>query len=103
MIIQATTPTIVYVLPFSTADVKTAEITLKYVDNNKKILITKPTELCEFDENTISTMLTQEETARLPAPADAEVQLCITTADDKVMATIVERVSIRRLLKEVEV
>ena len=101
--IQGTTPTIIYVLPFETSGVKTAEIILQYVDQHKKIQITKGTEECEIGDKTISATLTQEETAQLPAPADVEVQLCITTTDDKVMATVIEIVSVKRLLKEVEV
>ena len=101
--IRGTTPTIIYELPFPTNEVKTAEITIQYVDNHKKILITKETDDCVIGDNTISTTLTQEETVQLPAPSDIEVQLYITTTDDKIMATVVERVSVKRLLKEVEV
>ena len=96
--IQGTTPTILYNLPFSSSLIKSAEITIKYIDNYKKILIKKELSDCELGENTISTMLTQEETLAIPAKSTVSVQLRILTVDDVVMATEVNTVTVKRLL-----
>lgn len=96
--IQGTTPTILYNLPFSASLIKSAEITIKYIDNYKKILIKKELSDCELGETTISTMLTQEETLAIPAKSSVSVQLRILTVDDVAMATEVSTVTVKRLL-----
>lgn len=98
--IKGTTPTLQFNLPFGTSLIKTAEIVVAYVDANKEMLIIKTVDKCEFGEMSISTMLTQEETLQLPAPATVCVQLRVLTTDDKVLATEVEKVAVKRLLKE---
>ena len=98
--IKGTTPTLQFNLPFSTSLLKTAEIVVEYVDSNKRVLIVKPVEKCDFGEMSISTVLTQEETLQLPAPATVYVQLRVLTTDDKALATEVEKVTVKRLLKE---
>ena len=96
--IRGTTPTLLYNLPFSASLIKSAEITIKYVDNFKKVLILKTLEDCELGETTISTRLTQEETLQFPAPASVLVQLRILTTDDTALATEPKSVKVKKLL-----
>ena len=98
--IQGTTPTLHFNLPFQASLIKSAEITLRYTDSYKNVLIVKTLEECELGETSISTRLTQEETLNLPAPATAEVQLRILTIDDVALATELLKVKVKKLLKK---
>ena len=98
--IKGTTPTIKYNLPFESSLIKSAEIVVMYVDANKEVLIVRKLEDCTLCEKSIETVLTQEETLKLPAPSFAEVQLRIVTTDDTILATVPEKVTVKRLLKE---
>ena len=98
--IRGTTPTLLYNLPFTASLIKSAEITIKYVDNLKKVLILKTLEDCILGENTISTKLTQEETLQFPAPASVLVQLRVVTTEDDILATEPEAVTVKKLLAE---
>lgn len=98
--IKGTTPTLHFNLPFSTELVKTAEIVLEYMDANKSVQIVKGFDECEIGETSIATVLSQEETLQLPAPSIANVQLRILTIDDIALATEIQKVSVKRLLKE---
>ena len=98
--IRGTTPTLLFNLPFSASIIKSAEITIKYVDELKKILLTKTLEDCELGENSIRTKLTQEETLQFPAPAITLVQLRILTNDGTALATEPYKVSVKKLLAD---
>lgn len=98
--IKGTTPTITYNLPFESSLIKSAEIVVMYVDANKEVLIVRNLVDCTLGKTSISTKLTQEETLKLPAPSSAEVQLRIVTTDDTILATVPEKVTVKRLLKE---
>ena len=52
--IRGTTPTLLFNLPFSASIIKSAEITIKYVDEFKKMLIKKTLEDCELGEKNIN-------------------------------------------------
>lgn len=98
--IRGTTPTLLFKLPFETTLIKSAEITIEYVDGLKKMLIKKTLEDCELGEKRIGTRLTQEETLQIPAPATVFVQLRIKTDDDIVLATVPYSVTVKKLLAE---
>lgn len=98
--IRGTTPTLLFNLPFSASIIKSAEITIKYIDGLKKVLITKYLADCELGETSISTKLTQEETLQFPAPAMVQVQLRILTTDDTALATEIYKVSVKKLLAD---
>ena len=98
--IKGTTPTIKYNLPFESSLIKSAEIVVMYVDANKEVLIIRNLEKCTLGDKCIETVLTQEETLKLPAPSTVEVQLRIVTKDDTILATVPEKVTVKRLLKE---
>jgi hypothetical protein len=98
--IQGTTPLLHYNLTFPTSLIKSAEITLQYTDEMKKVLIVKKLEDCELGETSISARLTQEETLKLPAPAIAMVQLRVVTTDNAVLATEPYKIMVKELLKK---
>lgn len=98
--IKGTTPTIKYNLPFESSLIKSAEIVVMYVDANKEVLIIRNLADCYLGDKSIETVLTQEETLKLPAPSTVEVQLRIATTDDTILATVPEKVTVKRLLKE---
>ena len=98
--IKGTTPTLHYDLPFETSSIKTAEIVVKYVDNNKEVLIVKGNNDCTIGDKCIEAKLTQEETLQLPAPSTVEIQLRVVTTDNSILATEATKVTVKRLLKE---
>ena len=98
--IRGTTPTLLFNLPFSSSIIKSAEITIKYFDGLKKILIIKTLEDCELGETSIGARLTQEETLQFPAPAVVSVQLRVLTTDNLSLATLPETVKVKKLLAD---
>ena len=98
--IKGTTPTLLYNLPFEATNIKSAEIVLEYTDANKSVKIVKGFEDCTLEGTTISAVLTQEETLQIPAPTTVYVQLRVLTTDGIALATEVEGVTVKRLLKE---
>ena len=98
--IKGTTPALQFQLPISTSTIKAAEVMVRYVDNNKEVVIVKTLNECEVGENSITARLTQEETLALPAPSTVSVQLRVLTNDDTALATEIQKVSVKRLLKE---
>lgn len=98
--IRGTTPSLFFNLPFESTEIQSAEITLEYVDANKKVLIVKTLEDCELGEKSIGARLTQEETLQIPAPSKVYVQLRILNTDNVALATVPIEVTVRRLLTE---
>lgn len=98
--IKGTTPTLVFNLPISTDTIKSAEVMVQYVDNNKEITIIKRLDECETTENTITARLTQEETLQIPAPSTVSIQLRVLTDDDVALASVIFNTTVRRLLTD---
>lgn len=96
--IQGTTPTLIFNLPFSTDVIKSAEIAIQYTKNGKEMLIKKTLEECELGETSIWTMLTQEETLQFPSKAFVLVQLRVMTTTGTVLATSPYTVTVKKLL-----
>ena len=98
--IKGTTPTLQFNLPIDTSTIKAAEVMVRYVDNNKEVTIVKTLDECVATGNTITAMLTQEETLQLPAPSNVEIQLRVLTVDDVALASVIFTTTVKRLLKE---
>lgn len=98
--IKGTTPILLFNLPIDTSTIKAAEVMVRYVDNLKEVTIVKTLDECEATANTITAMLTQEETLQIPAPSIVEVQLRVLTIDDVALASVIFTTSVKRLLKE---
>lgn len=98
--IQGTTPILQFKLPIATSMIKAAEVMVRYVDNNKEVTLVKTLPDCEVTANTITAKLTQEETLKLPAPSNVEVQLRVLTVDDVALASVIFTTTVKRLLKD---
>lgn len=98
--IKGTTPTLQFNLPIDTSTLKAAEVMVRYVDNNKEVTIIKTLDECDATENTITAMLTQEETLKIPAPSIVEVQLRVLTVENVALASDIFTTTVKRLLKE---
>ena len=98
--IRGTTPSLTFNLPFNTTLVQSAEISIQYTDEYKKVLIVKELEDCELGETSISTRLTQEETLQIPATTDAKVQIRVLTTDGLALASDIFTVKVKKLLNE---
>ena len=98
--IKGTTPTLQFNLPIDTSTIKAAEVMVRYVDNHKEVNIVKTLDECVATGNTITAMLTQEETLQLPAPSNVEIQLRVLTLDDVALASVIFTTTVKRLLKE---
>jgi hypothetical protein len=98
--IKGTTPTLQFNLPFGTESIKSAEVVIEYTVANLKYFITKTVRDCQIAEKSLSVTLTQEETLRLPAPSQVNIQLRVLTNNDVALATAIYRVTVDRLLKE---
>ena len=101
--IRGTTPTLEFNLPFLASLIKSAQIMISYIDNNKEVVIEKGLDECVLGETTISTELTQEETLAFPAPITAEVQLRVVVnqgGKDTALATDIYKVKVKKLLKD---
>lgn len=82
--IQGTTPTHYFTLPFEADQV--AEARLIYKQGGKEIL-RKETADFQRQDNQISVTLTQEETFRFDYRSNVKIQLRVRTASGKVMNT----------------
>lgn len=98
--IKGTTPILHFNLPIETSTIKAVEVMVRYVDNNKEVTIIKTLEDCELGEKALTTMLTQEETLKIPAPSIVEVQLRVLTVDGVALASAIFTTTVERLLKE---
>ena len=98
--IQGTTPTFSFTLPFDVDAVKSAEFTIEYFSGSKKSLILKEKADGVHEGSRMTFQLSQEETLKLPANSWVNVQLRVLTVDGKALATSPGRVEIKKLLKE---
>lgn len=94
--IRGTTPALTFNLPFDTAEIKSAYITIR----SKGIKVEKATTDCTFNEKSITTTLSQEETLKLPKSHRAEIQLRVLTNEGEALATNIYTVQVADILKE---
>jgi hypothetical protein len=87
--IKGTTPQHTFSLPFGTEMIKTVEIT--YAQNGE-VIMTKNNDDCNFDGNTVSVKLTQEDTFKFAEGACVGIQIRVLTERDDVLASRVMRV-----------
>lgn len=95
--IRGTTPTLQFIMPFSTSQLTEAYVTLS---QNGEIVLDKALSDCNCEENKLSVRLTQEETLRLQCDSTTEIQIRARTVDDEALASNIFRVSTGRILKE---
>ena len=90
---QGTTPTIIWKLPFAASLVK--KCTISFRQNGANIDELRKTEAnCTLADDTISLVLTQEETLLFDPKYNVKIQLKVLTADGVTMATIPEKLRV---------
>ena len=95
--IQGTTPTHTFDIPFDTALIN--KMRILYAQNNKLVL-EKENADCSIDGNTITVRLTQEDTLKFVADALVQIQLRILTAGGDALASDIVNVDCRRILDD---
>lgn len=102
--IQATTPTYTFELPFDVSTLKSARVTFaqrKSFEQEFQTIVVKDTTKCSMEGTRLSVTLTQEETL-LFRPGQTQVQLHILTIGGQALATRPQRIDVcRALCKEV--
>jgi hypothetical protein len=82
--IQGTTPTHKFHLPFDTENIKNVRIAY---EQKGKIVLTKELTDCDRDGECLMTTLTQEETLKFDANVNVRIQLHVRNEDDKAIAS----------------
>lgn len=96
--IQGTTPTHLFNLPFETSMIEAVRIVY---EQNKKIILVK--EECTMNENSLELKLTQEETLQFDENIPVRIQLHIRTKTDDAYASKVFTVPAYELLDRREI
>lgn len=87
--IQGTTPTHNFTLPFAASQIEALRIAY---EQNGKIVLTKEKEDCELSGNKVTVKLTQAETIGFEAPGNVRIQLHIRTTEGKGLVSTPESV-----------
>lgn len=98
--IRGTTPTLEFMLPFSTDMIAEAFVTLS---QNKQIVIDKMLCDCICNENKLTVKLTQAETLELQCDCKTEIQIRCKTLDGDALASDIISVNTDRILKDGEI
>ena len=92
---QGTTPTHTFNIPFSTDLIEKVRIT--YAQHGVTVL-TKEKEDCQFEENKIICKLTQEDTLKFDGNTQVEIQIKVRTVGGEVPISKIMGVSCERVL-----
>lgn len=95
--IRGTTPVHTFTIPFDTGNVESAKVI--YTQGDEQILCKKTTE-CSMSGNTISVMLTQEETFLFDCSKHCKVQLRVLTKDGVALASHIVTVNVHTCLDD---
>ena len=93
--VQGTTPTHRFYLPFSTDTLK--EVMVIYAQNNEEIFH-KDTAECTVSENQISLKLTQEETFLFKPSVNVQIQVRVLKTDGEAYVSQIMHVSVAKCL-----
>lgn len=94
---RGTTPTHTFTLPFDTGLIKSVRVV--YAQGGK-VVLTKNTDDCTLDGNTISYKLTQEESLCFRNNQQVEIQVRVLTASGESLASDVMSVFVGRCLDD---
>lgn len=94
---RGTTPTLEFILPFSTDLLKDILVT---VAQKNVPIINKTMADATCSDNTVTVQLTQADTLKLNDKFDAHVQLRVKTKNDEVFASDIFRVAVSQILKD---
>ncbi len=95
--IRGTTRTVSFTLPFEADRLAEAWITLS---QQGEVVLNKELKDCTREGNTVSVVLTQEETLRLKEGSSTEIQLRVRTLAGDAMASRIHSVATGRILKD---
>ena len=95
--IRGTTPTLEFSIPFETAQLAEAYVTLS---QNGAVVIDKPLSQCDCNGNKLTVKLTQEETLKLQCDCITEIQIRARTIAGDAVASNIMRVNTGRVLKD---
>lgn len=95
--IRGTTPTLEFAIPFETALLAEAYITLS---QNRQVVLEKKLEECNCEERKLSVRLTQEETLKLDCECNTEIQIRARTVSGDALASDIITVNTDRILKD---
>ena len=90
--IQGTTPTHIFTVPFDVSAITTVKVS--YIQLGS-VVLTKNTEECTLDGNTISVTLTQEETFLFNEDRSVGIQLRVRTAGGQVLTSVPQYVNVK--------
>lgn len=88
--IQGTTPTHIFNIPFDTSLVK--EVKIIYAQDDS-IIFTKTIDDCVLEDKTIRTTLTQKDTFLFTTGKEVQIQLRVLTKKDVALASVIKKVS----------
>ena len=95
--IQGTTPTHYFTLPFDTSVIASARV---IYSQNEKVILKKDLSQCQCDGKVLSCKLTQEETFLFIHPRAVQIQLRILTTSDDALNSDILTVSCERCLDD---
>lgn len=94
--IRGTTPTITFTLPFDVSFCSCVWVT--FAQGDKEVL-TKATDSCTLEGNTVSVRLTQEETLSFDCKQRLQIQICVLTPGGDVVRSDIIETSVSKCLK----
>lgn len=98
--IRGTTPTLQFVLPFETINIKKLFIT--FSQDNKEVF-TLDESRCSLSNELVTVTLTQQETLMFTSNQTVRIQLRVLTVDDSALASSIITTSVQKILKEGEI
>jgi hypothetical protein len=93
--IRGTTPTHIFDIPFTKAEIK--EVKINYAQNDELVL-EKHIEDCTVNDKQISVTLTQEDTFKFDCKKPVEIQIRILTPGGEALATIPRTIGVCKCL-----
>lgn len=94
--IQGSTPTHYFELPFDVSNIKTVHINYA---QDKQIIVTKTERDCMFGGNVLEVTLTQEDTLALDHSKPVEIQIRVITFDGASLVSVISKVGIAECLE----
>ena len=94
--LQGTTPTHTFNIPFDTSIISRVRVIYAQNDN---VILTKTERDCTFGDNTLSVTLTQEDTFLFDHKLPVEIQLRALTPSGSVLASVPKKVGVTKCLE----
>ena len=94
--IQGTTPTHTFTLPFDVSMID--KVRIIYAQNDTPV-VTKNTEDCKLEGNDVFVVLTQEDTFAFDHNEHVEIQIRLLTTEGKAIASHVKRIDCAKCLE----